>query len=626
MKQISEQSEAQSQKYMPTPSITVDSVIQKYDTITRTLLHLLETVTPSELEAPVDQWKGIQHQTETWEKISTSLKEIENLFDQIKDDPVFFEHINTSLRSLDTKEHSDSLRLFTEKLKSNPHDFISLLNVAILHLKLGNVMDFANALGNITTFATGEYNYWLGLRYEYGPEPDTVQAREHYLTAVTLCPTHSAAFTNLATILYYKFPIDDRERQQVVNKVISILQQAIATDYTATNYLAHYHLAYIYDIERNDISQAIYYYFRALDINPKHVPSLTHCGSLLLEKADKEEDETEKSELQNTALKFYRRALELSPNDLILYYKTATALAANGSVDDAIACMERAIEIDPRQPYTYYTLGNILYNAKYLEDAITFYKKAIQVYNENVNNQSLLSSLQFPDTFDISVCINTLVGLLRRQARILYSSKNRNYESLEKATNCLYEAIQLCAKIDDSEMRVKEDKIGDKTLSDLTFQLRLELAGCLMLCSKPHEAAVELATALLIGPKEFIDLYKDIERAFFQDELPILVTMNSSSSSSSSSSLLKSTSPYYSSDRHKYFEVITKLQTQRDLPKEEVAIFHYDAAIIAFQMNLLDTTLRHLTKAIELNPSCISHLSYTPSTPKQEEKNVENNQ
>jgi tetratricopeptide (TPR) repeat protein len=60
-----------------------------------------------------------------------------------------------------------------------------------------------------------------------------------------------------------------------VDKTISLLQQAIATDYTKSNYLAHYHLAYIYDIEKNDLSKAIESYFHALDINPKHIPSLT---------------------------------------------------------------------------------------------------------------------------------------------------------------------------------------------------------------------------------------------------------------------------------------------------------------------------------------------------------------
>jgi hypothetical protein len=34
----------------------------------------------------------------------------------------------------------------------------------------------------------------------------------------------------------------------------------------------------------------------------------------------------------------------------------------------------------------------------------------------------------------------------------------------------------------------------------------------------------------------------------------------------------------------------------RDLTNQAAAVLHYDAAIVAFQMNLLDTTLQHLTK------------------------------
>jgi hypothetical protein len=74
-----------------------------------------------------------------------------------------------------------------EKLKENPHDFFRLLNIAILHQQMGNIMDFLTTLANVTTFATGEYNFWLGVRYEYGPESDIVRAHEHYLNAVTLC-------------------------------------------------------------------------------------------------------------------------------------------------------------------------------------------------------------------------------------------------------------------------------------------------------------------------------------------------------------------------------------------------------------------------------------------------------
>jgi tetratricopeptide (TPR) repeat protein len=73
--------------------------------------------------------------------------------------------------------------------------------------------------------------------------------------------------------------------------------------------------------------------------------------------------------------KYYRKAIELNPNDLMLHYKLATALAATGSIEDAMGCMEKAIEIDPREPYTYHIIGNILYNAKYLDDAISWYKK-----------------------------------------------------------------------------------------------------------------------------------------------------------------------------------------------------------------------------------------------------------
>jgi hypothetical protein len=131
---------------------------------------------------------------------------------------------------------------------------------------------------------------------------------------------------------------------------------------------------------------------------------------------------------------------------------------------------------------------------------------------------------------------------------VIINIQNRNYESLEKATKCLYEAIQLFPKIfesedndDDNDVVAKDDKIDDDSLSGLKFQLRLELVGCLMLCSKPQDAVIELAIALLIAPKEFLDPYKHIEKAFFQNEPPILISVNPSTTSASLSS---STSPH----------------------------------------------------------------------------------
>jgi predicted RNase H-like HicB family nuclease len=112
------------------------------------------------------------------------------------------------------------------------------------------------------------------------------------------------------------------------------------------------------------------------------------------------------------------------------------------------------------------------------------------------------------------------------------NEQNRDYESLEKAKKCLYEAIQFCPQITPSESNtIKEDKQEFSSLDTLKFQLRLELVGCHMLTTNPHEAIIELATALLIAPKELIDLYKEIERNFFEKEPPLLISVGSSSSS-----------------------------------------------------------------------------------------------
>jgi tetratricopeptide (TPR) repeat protein len=73
------------------------------------------------------------------------------------------------------------------------------------------------------------------------------------------------------------------------------------------------------------------------------------------------------------------RALELKPNDAVLYYNRANAYAAEGEHERAIKDYNAAIRLDPTLTFPYFNRGNSYRDLSRYDEAITSFGDAIRV-------------------------------------------------------------------------------------------------------------------------------------------------------------------------------------------------------------------------------------------------------
>jgi tetratricopeptide (TPR) repeat protein len=89
------------------------------------------------------------------------------------------------------------------------------------------------------------------------------------------------------------------------------------------------------------------------------------------------------------AVKLYRSALKIQPDNVIIYYNLGVTLREFGKIDEAEASYKRAIELKPDFLLAHYNLGNTLKVQGKFEEAQESFKKAIELkpdYIEAYNN------------------------------------------------------------------------------------------------------------------------------------------------------------------------------------------------------------------------------------------------
>ncbi|HTS37040.1 MAG TPA: protein kinase [Candidatus Solibacter sp.] len=88
----------------------------------------------------------------------------------------------------------------------------------------------------------------------------------------------------------------------------------------------------------------------------------------------------------------YRRALELNPNDAVIYNWYSFLLSQQGRNDEAVAAAKRAVELDPLSVKYNDTLGGVYRDARRYDQAIAQYKKTLDMdpnYVSSLNNVAI---------------------------------------------------------------------------------------------------------------------------------------------------------------------------------------------------------------------------------------------
>ncbi len=81
----------------------------------------------------------------------------------------------------------------------------------------------------------------------------------------------------------------------------------------------------------------------------------------------------------NTALEWYKKVLDIIPDDTSALSNYASSLNAIGQNEEAILIFKKALEIDPLVPEFHYNLANTLCDLKRYSEALSFYEQSISL-------------------------------------------------------------------------------------------------------------------------------------------------------------------------------------------------------------------------------------------------------
>ena len=210
---------------------------------------------------------------------------------------------------------------------------------------------------------------------------------------------------------------------------------------------------------------AINYYNKAIDINPKHTNSYYNLGLLLHEIKNYKE-----------AIGCFEKTLETEPgfknanNNLgIIYYKLGENLKA-------ITCYENEIQINPLNIEAYNNLGIVFYNLGEIQKARNFYEKAIQIepdFKRAHNNLGIL----FYDIKETEKAINCFEKVLTIDPK--YKDVNYNLGRIYQGIGNQTRAVENYQKtlINRSEINFEIDQEKDQKLDPATVFFFLELTN-----------------------------------------------------------------------------------------------------------------------------------------------------
>jgi len=95
-----------------------------------------------------------------------------------------------------------------------------------------------------------------------------------------------------------------------------------------------------------------------------------------------------------SALKYYKLALELDQENEYIHNSMASIYRQNGEYTSAKIQLKASIDIDDNNPITYYNYGNLLVDMGNSEEAISMYEKAIEINPDFSEAKDELAKLQ----------------------------------------------------------------------------------------------------------------------------------------------------------------------------------------------------------------------------------------
>jgi len=120
---------------------------------------------------------------------------------------------------------------------------------------------------------------------------------------------------------------------------------------------------------RGMLDEAITFYQKTIESNPKHSKALFNLGVALQKKG-----------LIDKAILYYEIAIGINQDFVEAHHNLGVAYNEQGLFDEAIICFQRTVQIKPDHAGAYYNLGNTFVAKGQFQEALQSYQKAIDIF------------------------------------------------------------------------------------------------------------------------------------------------------------------------------------------------------------------------------------------------------
>jgi tetratricopeptide (TPR) repeat protein len=195
----------------------------------------------------------------------------------------------------------------------------------------------------------------LASGFEFHKRGELAQAESTYREVLAREPRHARALHLLGVLALQTARLEE---------AIALLEQSVAADSSAAEYLGNLALAYSTARRHTD---ALNVAERGCALNPR-LPDIHHQRGLALFHLGRLEE----------AVESFRRALELFPDYASAHSNLGVTLQALGLLDEAEGAMRRAIELEPSNAVYHFNLGTLAKDRADPTTAIGHYDEALR--------------------------------------------------------------------------------------------------------------------------------------------------------------------------------------------------------------------------------------------------------
>jgi len=119
---------------------------------------------------------------------------------------------------------------------------------------------------------------------------------------------------------------------------------------------------------------AIEYYKKALELSPNNASALSNIGSSLNSIGHNQE-----------AFSVFQKAIKIDPSEPIAWYNAANTLCDTGEYEESLAYYERSIKLNPQHCPALINYGKALFELKRYSEALTFYDEALRINQDSLD-------------------------------------------------------------------------------------------------------------------------------------------------------------------------------------------------------------------------------------------------